>query len=136
MLPSSTSPRSKPPYLQDQPALGHALLAAVQLLDILTVQVHHQLLGVAADQDQPALGHALLAAVQLLDPTHPLLQADDADSLAISISVVQLLFLWVPAILRSCCYSSCHGFCGSYWEGNYCGTACLRGENELKYFVI
>ena len=39
MLPSSTSPRSKPPYLQDQPALGHALLAAVQLLDILTVQV-------------------------------------------------------------------------------------------------
>ena len=67
MLPSSTSPRSKPPYLQDQPALGQALLAAVQLLDILTVQVHHQLLGVAADQDPPALGHTLLAAVQLLD---------------------------------------------------------------------
>ena len=63
-------------YLQAQQALGHAILA-VQLLDILTVQVHLLLLGVvvAADQAQQALGHAILA-VQLLDPTHPLLQAD------------------------------------------------------------
>ena len=50
----------------------------MQVLDLLTVQVNLPLLGVAADQAQPALGHAVLA-VQVLDPTHPLLQADDAD---------------------------------------------------------
>ena len=63
--------------MQAQPVLGHAVLS-VQVLDLLTVQVNLPLLGVAADQGQTALDHALIA-VQVLDPTHPLLQADDAD---------------------------------------------------------
>ena len=50
----------------------------MQVLDLLNVQVNLTLLGVAADQGQTALDHALIA-VQVLDPTHPLLQADDAD---------------------------------------------------------
>ena len=63
--------------MQAHPASGHAILA-VQHLDILTIQVHHHLLGAAADQAQQSLGHASLA-VRHLDPTHPLLQADDTD---------------------------------------------------------